>query len=90
MQQYLTQNNMQLMPDNYQNNVDQAQQKLYNVYQQGGQALGPQALEGLTSSEMSMFTGGGETLGADVPGFLEQYKRSRIGQSSGALTSGAY
>jgi len=67
--------------------VDYAAQRLRQVYAQGGQSLGPQALEGLTPTEMSMFTGGGESVGADVPGFVEQYKRSRIGQKS---TYGAY
>jgi hypothetical protein len=63
------------------------QQALRDVYSRGGQSLGPQQLEGLTSSEMSMFQGGGGSVGADVPGFMEQYKRSRIGQSA---SSGAY
>jgi hypothetical protein len=63
------------------------QQALRDVYSRGGQALGPQQLEGLTSTEMSMFQGGGGSVGADVPGFMEQYKRSRIGQSA---SSGAY
>jgi hypothetical protein len=65
--------------------VDQAAQQLRNVYAAGGGALGPQQLEGLTPTEMDMFTGGGASVGADVPGFLTQYKRSRIGQKSAAL-----
>jgi hypothetical protein len=52
------------------------------VYAAGGQALGPQQLEGLTPTELSMFQGGGSDVGADVPGFMAQYQRSRIGQSA--------
>src|SRR6266576_1491582 len=59
-----------------------AQQGLQQVYARGGQALGPQQLEGMTSTEKQMFEGGGAAIGADVQGFNEQYARSRIGQSS--------
>ena len=79
--------NMGYQPDQLNNNTDAASQKLKQVYAQGGQALGPQQLEGLSPSEMQMFTGGGEALGQDTAGFLEQYKRSRIGQSSSAMGS---
>ena len=65
--------------------TDVAAAQLKSVYAKGGAALGPQQLEGLTKTEMDMFTGGGGAVGADVPGFLAQYERSRIGQKSGAL-----
>lgn len=62
--------------------TSQAQNSMYKLFQQGGQALGPQALEGLTSTERKMMEGGGAAMGADVAGFEEQYQRSRIGQQS--------
>jgi hypothetical protein len=52
------------------------------LFAQGGQALAPQAMEGLSSTEKSMFTGAGSDLGFDVPGFMANYDRSRIGQSA--------
>jgi hypothetical protein len=64
------------------NDVDYAAQKLRQIYGAGGQALGPQQLEGLTPTEQQMFVGGGGAVGADVEGYLDQYKRSRIGQQS--------
>jgi len=61
-----------------------AQNALAKLYSQGGQALSPQALEGLTPTETSMMQGGGAALGADVQGFQAQYDRSRIGQKAAA------
>ena len=64
------------------NDVDAAAAKLREVYSKGGASFGPQQLEGLTPTELEMFKGGGGAVGADVPGFLAQYERSRIGQQS--------
>lgn len=59
-----------------------AQSQMRKLFAQGGQALGPQQMEGLTETERKMMEGGGAALGADVEGFKEQYARSRIGQSA--------
>jgi hypothetical protein len=64
------------------NDVSNSTNALARVYASGGASLGPQQLEGLTPTELSMFTGGGSDVGADVNGFLDQYKKSRIGQSA--------
>lgn len=63
-----------------------AMRKLYSY---GGAAYGPQAFEGLTSTEKSMMTGGGAAAGADVAGFQDAYKRSRIGQRAAVPAAAA-
>ena len=69
-------------------NPDYAAQRLQSLFAGGGQALSPQALEGLTTTEKSMLQGGGADVGADVGGFMDQYARSRIGQSAAAPGTG--
>jgi hypothetical protein len=68
--------------------TDYAAQRLRSLFAAGGQALSPQALEGLTTTEKSMLTGGGADVGADVGGWLDQYNRSRIGQTAAAPGAG--
>jgi hypothetical protein len=65
-----------------QNQTDAAAAGLQQVFAQGGRAPGPQQLEGLSDTEMKMFTGGGAALGADVPGYVRAYQNSRIGQTA--------
>jgi hypothetical protein len=48
----------------------------------GGGALGPQALEGLSPTEQAMLGSIGGAVGGDVPGFMNAYARSRIGQAA--------
>ena len=64
--------------------VDAAAAQLRDVFAKGGASFGPQQLEGLTPTELEMFKGGGGAVGADVPGFMAQYERSRIGQQAAA------
>lgn len=67
-----------------QQQTDAGANALAKIYAQGGQALGPQQLEGLTPTEQQMFTGGGAAIGADVPGYIQAYQNSRIGQKAAA------
>jgi hypothetical protein len=64
--------------------MDPASASLYKLFSQGGQSLGAQSLEGLTSTEQQMLAGGGSALGFDANGFMDAYKRSRIGQTAAA------
>jgi hypothetical protein len=65
-----------------QNQTDASAAALQKLYSQGGQSLGPQALESLTPTESQMLQGGGAAIGADVPGYLAAYQQSRIGQTT--------
>jgi hypothetical protein len=46
----------------------------------GAHQLGAGALEGLTDTERGWLTSGLDSLGYDSNTFLDQYRRSRIGQ----------
>jgi hypothetical protein len=65
----------------------QSQAALSKLFSQGGQSLGPQALEGLSPTETQIMQGGGAALGYDVPGYVSAYQNSRIGQKSAAPAS---
>jgi hypothetical protein len=52
------------------------------IFTQGGAALGPQALEGLSETEKQMLASTGTAVGADMPTFLRNYAASRIGQGA--------
>lgn len=52
------------------------------IFAQGGAALGPQSLEGLSDTEQKMLSSVGSAVGADMPSFLRQYQASRIGQGA--------
>lgn len=52
------------------------------VFGRGAAGLAPQALEGLSESEMKLLASGGAALGYDVPAFLQAYQQSRIGQKA--------
>jgi hypothetical protein len=47
----------------------------------GAHQLAPGSLENLTPTEMGIFTSGLDKIGADVPTFLTQYSRSRVGNN---------
>lgn len=55
-----------------------------NIGAKGPQQLGAGALEQLTPTERSLFTGGLKKLGYDPSTFLSGYARSRIGQGLGS------
>jgi hypothetical protein len=52
------------------------------LFTQGGSALGPQALEGLSDTEQKMLGSVSQAVGADLPSFLRSYAASRIGQGA--------
>ena len=52
-----------------------------NIAAKGAHQLGPGSLEGLTDTERKLFTSGLDELGYDTSTFLNQYKRSRVGQN---------
>lgn len=54
-----------------------------NVGAKGAHQLGAGSLENLTDTERKLFTSGLEELGYDSNTFLDQYRRSRIGQNVG-------
>lgn len=49
----------------------------------GAAALGPQQLESLSPEEIALLGSGAKKLGVSMPGWMQQYKMSRIGQSAG-------
>ena len=55
-----------------------------NVAAKGAHQLGAGSLENLTDTERNLFTSGLDKLGYDSNTFLNQYKRSRIGQGIGS------
>lgn len=54
-----------------------------NVAAKGAHQLGPGSLERLTGTEQKLFTSGLDELGYDSNTFLDQYRRSRVGQGIG-------
>jgi hypothetical protein len=53
-----------------------------NIMGQGGQSLGPGALERLSPDELQAFGSGLGAVGGSLPAFLQQYQQSRIGQQA--------
>lgn len=51
-----------------------------NIAAKGAHQLGPGSLESLTDTERSLFGSGLDELGVDKATFLDQYRRSRVGQ----------
>jgi hypothetical protein len=52
------------------------------LFGQGGGALAPGALEGLTPTELQMTGSLAKAVGGDLPTFMAQYARSRVGQTA--------
>jgi hypothetical protein len=54
--------------------------QIKSIYAAGAHQLAPGSLEQLTPTERSLFTSGISAAGGDADTFLDQYRRSRIGQ----------
>jgi hypothetical protein len=57
--------------------------QIKDLYAQGAHKLGAGALENLSGTERQLLGSGIDAVGGDQASFLEQYKRSRIGQGIG-------
>jgi len=68
-----------------QTQADALQSGASALYAQGAHKLGGGALEQLTPTELSLLQSGVEGAGGDWSMFLDQYKRSRVGQGTGLM-----
>ncbi len=62
--------------------TDRALLEADRIFQAGGGSFAPGVLESLDPTQMQMLGGAGDALGYDVSGFLNRWKRSRIGQQA--------
>jgi hypothetical protein len=65
-------------------NSDNSLNQIRGLYAAGAHKLGAGSLEQLTDTELKLLKSGVDAIGGDFNTFMDQYRRSRIGQGSGA------